>query len=75
MTGSGFWEHWYFHLPNFVLAALAYTLLGRFALSFFLPWKDWTLTPQYVYMRNDSNIPVIDFDRHQLLVTLRRDFY
>ncbi len=37
MTGSGFWEHWYFHLPNFVLAALAYTLLGRFALSFFLP--------------------------------------
>jgi hypothetical protein len=21
--------HWYFHLPNFVLAALMYTLLGR----------------------------------------------
>jgi YggT family protein len=37
MTGLGFWQHWYFHLPNFVLAAVAYTLLGRFALGFFLP--------------------------------------
>jgi YggT family protein len=24
-----FWTHWYFNLPNFVLAALMYTLLGR----------------------------------------------
>jgi hypothetical protein len=24
-----FLTHWYFHLPNFVLAALMYTLLGR----------------------------------------------
>jgi uncharacterized protein YggT (Ycf19 family) len=22
-------SHWYFHLPNFILAALMYTLLGR----------------------------------------------
>ena len=28
--------HWYFHLPNFVLAALMYTLLGRAALGLFL---------------------------------------
>ena len=27
---------WYFHLPNFVLAALMYTLLGRVLLGFFL---------------------------------------
>jgi YggT family protein len=26
---STIWTHWYFHLPNFVLAALMYTLLGR----------------------------------------------
>jgi YggT family protein len=26
---------WWFHLPNFVLAALMYTLLGRLMLSFF----------------------------------------
>jgi uncharacterized protein YggT (Ycf19 family) len=24
-----FWTYWYFHLPNFALAALMYTLLGR----------------------------------------------
>ncbi len=27
---------WYFHLPNFVLAALMYTLLGRAALGVFV---------------------------------------
>jgi YggT family protein len=26
---SSLLSHWYFHLPNFVLAALMYTLLGR----------------------------------------------
>ncbi len=26
---SPFWTYWYYHLPNFVLAALMYTLLGR----------------------------------------------
>lgn len=41
----------------------------------FVPAKDITLTPQYLYTRNNSNIPVVDFGRHQLLVTLRRDFY
>lgn len=35
-----FWTYWYFHIPNFVLAALVYTLIGRFALSFFVP-EDW----------------------------------
>ena len=29
MTGSAFLSYWYFHLPNFILAALMYTLLGR----------------------------------------------
>ncbi|HEY7229974.1 MAG TPA: hypothetical protein VH558_06350 [Pseudolabrys sp.] len=28
-TGFGFFDLWYFHVPNFVLAALMYTLLGR----------------------------------------------
>ncbi len=36
----GFWSYWYFHIPNFVLAALVYTLIGRFALSFFVP-ENW----------------------------------
>lgn len=36
-------QYWYFHLPNFVLAAVMYTLLGRLALSFFVPpdWKNY----------------------------------
>lgn len=31
--GSTLFSHWYFHLPNFVLAALMYTLLGRAVLG------------------------------------------
>jgi len=31
-----FLPYWYFHLPNFVLAALMYTLLGRVLLSQFV---------------------------------------
>jgi hypothetical protein len=30
---TSLWAHWYFHLPNFVLAALMYTLLGRVLLG------------------------------------------
>jgi len=33
VTGSAFIAHWYFHLPNFILAALMYTLLGRVLLG------------------------------------------
>ena len=29
MTGTSLLSYWYFHLPNFILAALMYTLLGR----------------------------------------------
>jgi YggT family protein len=29
VTGGSLLSFWYFHLPNFVLAALMYTLLGR----------------------------------------------
>jgi uncharacterized protein YggT (Ycf19 family) len=36
----GFWSLWYFHVPNFILAALVYTLIGRFVLSFFVP-ENW----------------------------------
>ncbi len=37
MFETPFWQHWYFHLPNYLLAVLLYTLLGRFILGFFLP--------------------------------------
>jgi uncharacterized protein YggT (Ycf19 family) len=35
-----FLAHWYFHIPNFVLAAVMYTLMGRIALGLFVP-ADW----------------------------------
>ena len=34
--GSSFWAYWYFNVPNFVLAALMYTLLGRTVLALIL---------------------------------------
>jgi YggT family protein len=37
MSGNPIFTYWYFHLPNFVLAALMYTMLGRFILSFAFP--------------------------------------
>ncbi|NJL07638.1 MAG: hypothetical protein HC900_04765 [Methylacidiphilales bacterium] len=33
MTTGTTLDYWYFHLPNFVLAALFYTLLGRVLLG------------------------------------------
>lgn len=33
-------QYWYFHLPNFILAAVMYTMLGRLVLSF-LASPDW----------------------------------
>jgi uncharacterized protein YggT (Ycf19 family) len=37
---SDFWSYWYFHIPNFVLAAVMYTLIGRLVLGFFAP-ENW----------------------------------
>lgn len=41
--GNPILDYWYFHLPNYVLAALMYTLLGRFLLTFFVPvgWENY----------------------------------
>ena len=46
-------QYWYFHLPNYVLAAIMYSLLGRLILSFFFPpesdnyiWKAFVAVTQ-----------------------------
>lgn len=36
-ASENFVAFWYFHMPNLILAALMYTLLGRFLLSIFFP--------------------------------------
>ncbi len=30
---QSFFEHWYFHVPNLAMAALVYTLIGRYVLE------------------------------------------
>jgi hypothetical protein len=40
----------------------------------YTPAKLWSLTPQISYTHNDSNIVINQFERAQVLVTLRRDF-
>jgi YggT family protein len=36
VTGASFLSYWYFHLPNFILAAIMYTLFGRVLLGLFV---------------------------------------
>ncbi len=38
-----FLSYWYFHIPNFILAALMYTLMGRIVLGLFVPagWDNY----------------------------------
>lgn len=39
------WTYWYFHVPNYAMSVLFYTLFGRFALGFILPPH----SPNYIY--------------------------
>jgi uncharacterized protein YggT (Ycf19 family) len=36
MPGTGFLAHWYYHVPNLILAALIWLLIGRLVLSLVL---------------------------------------
>jgi YggT family protein len=44
-TQGIWWSYWYFHFPNYVLAALFWTLIGRFMFALFLPPD----SPNYIY--------------------------
>lgn len=37
--------------------------------------RDWLLKPQLTYTRNNSNLPIYDYDRYEFSLTLRRDFH
>lgn len=45
MTAGSVLAYWYFHLPNFVLATLMYTLLGRAILGLFVDAD----SPNYIW--------------------------
>lgn len=38
-----FWNYWYFHLPNYALAVLVYTMIARAVLGLFVPpaWDNY----------------------------------
>jgi hypothetical protein len=36
--------------------------------------KDWRLSPQITYLRNQSNIAIYEYDRTQVFVSVRKDF-
>lgn len=36
---ESFFTHWYFHVPNMIMAALIYTLVGRYLLELFFARK------------------------------------
>ncbi|MEZ5667046.1 MAG: YggT family protein [Alphaproteobacteria bacterium] len=40
---TSFWDYWYFHLPNYALAVLIYTMLARVLLGLFVPpaWDNY----------------------------------
>ena len=49
----------------------------RFAFRLGADWgfaRDWLLTPEFNYLRSDSNIPTRDYDRTAVSVTVRRNF-
>lgn len=37
--------------------------------------KYWNVTPQYLYTKNSSNVPISAYDRNVLQISLRRSFY
>jgi uncharacterized protein YggT (Ycf19 family) len=39
------WSYWYFHFPNYALAVLFWTLIGRFMFAWFLAPD----SPNYIY--------------------------
>lgn len=36
-AATSFFQHWYYHVPNYILAILLYACIGRFILSLFAP--------------------------------------
>jgi len=36
---QSFFEHWYFHVPNLLMAAMIYSLIGRYVLELLLAKK------------------------------------
>lgn len=62
-----FWSYWYFHIPNFVLAAIMYTLIGRLVLGFFVPenWDNYIW--RFFRLITDPFVKIVRFITPQVL--------
>jgi len=62
MTGGDvWWSYWYFHLPNYALAVLMYTLFGRFLLAAILRPDSPNYILRWFRLLTDPVIVVVRF--------------
>lgn len=62
MTGGDvWWSYWYFHLPNYALAVLMYTLFGRFLLAAILRPNSLNYILRWFRLLTDPVIVVVRF--------------
>lgn len=60
-AADSFFTFWYFHLPNLVLAALMYTLLGRLLLSAFFPADSTAVVWRVFRQVTDPVLHLVEF--------------
>lgn len=58
-AAASFFQHWYFHVPNYVLAVLMYACVGRFLLGLFVDpnWNNF-IWKGFVYVSDMAVRPV-----------------
>lgn len=70
---SGEWRRYNGQDPLFLVTREDKQYDFRIGASY-VPAPSWTITPQLAYTQNDSNVPINDYDRTVVSVTLRRNF-
>ena len=59
MNAMSLASYWYFHLPNFILAALMYTLLGRAILGLIVGPDSWNYIWRFFCRITDPVVAVV----------------
>ncbi len=54
-----FLRYWYFHIPNYAIAVLIYTMFGRFLLGLFVPLDSTNFIMRFFRRLTDPAIAVI----------------
>ena len=55
------WSYWYFHLPNYALSVLFWTLIGRFMFALFLPPESTNYIFRWFRRLTDWLMPPVRF--------------